>query len=485
MMRLLVTIAVLLALPTGAARLSADGPAYPATEPGRHARDYFAAYNTDETAMRGFFATHVSAEDLRARPVEQRLQIWRQMRDRLGRLTPVRVLDSAADEIVVRARNERGEELDLRFHCATGSPHTLIAIQVEEVGGAGGGGEAAGAAVPPEGPPPGDDQIVRGLASELDSLAAAGAFSGAVELDKDGKTLFGRAYGLADRVTRRKNTLETRFDLGSINKIFTTVAIEQLDQRGRLRLDDPIARYLPDYPHDAGRKITIRMLLDHRSGVPDVLGSPELWKDPLAVRSTEAWYRLVRDLPLEFEPGTRERYSNGGFVLLGMIVQRVSGEDYYAYVRQHVYDPAGMTRTDSYEFDRLPADVAMRYTGGADSTTAGTDPPSHAVTITLGRGSAAGGGYSTVGDLVTFARAMRAHRLLDPAHTDAVIGPGVALGIAGGSPGVNALVEMSGPYTLVALANADPPAAERLAKTAGRMIRRASGGPRPHRPSAH
>ncbi|HUK62466.1 MAG TPA: serine hydrolase domain-containing protein, partial [Dongiaceae bacterium] len=279
----------------------------------------------------------------------------------------------------------------------------------------------------------------------------------------------------------------TRFDIGSINKIFTTTAIHQLAQQGKLALDDSIARFLPDYPAQAARKITIRMLLEHRSGVPDVLEMPELWKNALAVRTADDWYRLIRDQPLEFEPGTRERYSNGGFVILGMIVQRVSGEDYYAYMRDHLYRPAHMSRTDSYEADRLPADVAVRYTNDTDSRAPAALAPGgeQAVTSTLGRGSAAGGGYSTVGDLVRFARAMRAHVLLDASHTDAVIGPGAALGIAGGSPGVNALVELSGPFTLVALANLDPPAAERLAKTVGRMVRRAAGTPPPLGPSPH
>jgi CubicO group peptidase (beta-lactamase class C family) len=465
-----VTIPILVCLCFGVSWPATDEPAYPATEPGRHARDYFAAYNADEPAMRVFFGSHVSAGDLKTRSAEQRLQVWHQMRERLGHLTPIRVLDSADDALTVLARNEHGGEIAMHFHCTPDAPHTLVAIQVEDLAGA---DEGSGGPAVDTGPPLADPEIVAALSSELDSLAHAGAFSGAVELDKDGKPLFTKAYGMADRATGRANTADTRFNLGSINKIFTTVAIQQLDQQGRLRLDDPIVRYLPDYPAESAKKITIRMLLEHRAGVPDVLRSPALWKNPLAVRTAEDWYRLIRDEPLEFEPGTRQRYSNGGFVMLGMIVQRVSGADYYAYVRDHVYSPAGMTRTDSYQGDHLPADVAVRYTRDTDSTVAGGADP-HPESIHLGRGSAAGGGYSTVGDLVRFAGALRAHRLLDAAHTDAVIGPGVSLGIAGGSPGVNALVELSGPYTLVALANADPPAAEQLAKTAGRRMRRAT-----------
>jgi CubicO group peptidase (beta-lactamase class C family) len=206
-------------------------------------------------------------------------------------------------------------------------------------------------------------------------------------------------------------------------------------------------------------------------------------KHRLAGRPASDWYRLVRDEPLEFEPGTKERYSNGGFVILGMIVERASLEDYYAYVRSHVCTPAGMTRTDHYPADHLPDDVAVPYTDRADAAAGAGDASAPAasrlvpVTVRFGRGSAAGGGYSTAGDLVRFARALRERRLLDAAHTEALIGPGPGgLGIAGGSPGVNALLEMSGPYTLVALANLDPPAAERIGRDVGRLIRRAGGG---------
>src|SRR5215831_14967469 len=122
-----VTIPMLVVLSIGVSWPAADEPAYPATEPGRHARDYFAAYNADETAIRAFYSSHISANDLRARPVEQRVQVWHQMRERLGRLTPVRVLDSADDAVTVLARNEHGDEIAMHFHCTPDPPHTLVA----------------------------------------------------------------------------------------------------------------------------------------------------------------------------------------------------------------------------------------------------------------------------------------------------------------------------------------------------------------------
>ena len=470
-------MALLAAAALGARPAAAEDVKFPDTEPGRHAREFFAAYNADEATMRAFYAGNIAAEDLKARTPGQRLEVWRQLRGEQGQLTPMRVLGAGEDFVAVQARNARGEALTLRFHCRAEPPHPLVGIQVEASEDT--GGPPAGAA--PAGPPPTDAQIVAALAGQLDSLSRAGAFSGVAVLDKNGTALFARAYGMASREARRPNTLDTRFDLGSINKIFTTVAVYQLARQGRLGLDDPIARHLPDYPAEAAGKITVRMLLEHRAGVPDVLRSPELWKDPLQVRTAADWYRLVRDLPLEFEPGTRQQYSNGGFVLLGMIVQRVSGEDYYDYIRRHVYGPAGMAHTDHYEGDRLPEDVAVRYSrdGGEPAVGAGNAAGPQPVRVQLGRGSAAGGGHSTAGDLVRFARALRDHRLLDSTDTEALIGPGAGLGIAGGSPGVNALLELSGPYTLVVLANLDPPAAEVVGRGAGRLVRRAGGTGRP------
>ena len=450
----------------------ADEVAFPNTEPGRHAREFFQAYDKDEAAMRAFYTSNVSAKDLEDRPVETRLGVWRRMRGEQGTFTPVRLLAEGADFVEILVRGEHGQPLKIRLNCAAEAPHTLLNLRLEPAEEEGGGPPAA-----PEvsGPPPDDDQIVHSLSAELERKTAADEFSGAAILDKGGRTLFGKGYGEASRKEKRPNAVDTRFNLGSINKIFTHVAILQLEQQGKLKLDDTIDRFLPDYPRGNASRVTVRMLLDHRGGVPDVLESRKLWDDPLKVRTVSDWYALVRDRDLDFEPGTRQKYSNGGYVLLGAIVERVSGEDYYGYVRKHVYGPAGMTDAESDLGEARPARTAVGYVKELDAGTVRYVEE----TQRLGRGSPAGGGYATVADLVAFANALRAGKLLDVAHTRALIGDQISLGIAGGSPGVNALLEVSGPYTLVVLSNLDPPAAEQFAQTAGRMIRRASGVPVP------
>jgi len=215
---------------------------YPDTAPGRHAREFFAAFNGGEAAMREFWTAHGSPAALAARPVSARLEVWRTMRDNQGSLTPVRVAGSGDDWIDVDAVAERGGALTIHFACDDTPAHGLVALRLESSddtagrqdgpppapGAAPGAvpGAAIGAAPPAApGPPPSDAEIVARLSSELDSLSRAGAFSGAAMLDKDGHTLFARAYGLADRATQSPNRLETRFNVGSINKIFTHVAI--------------------------------------------------------------------------------------------------------------------------------------------------------------------------------------------------------------------------------------------------------------------
>jgi CubicO group peptidase (beta-lactamase class C family) len=375
-------------------------------------------------------------------------------------------------------RTEKAGRLVMHFECHAEAPHTLQGVLFEATDDRGGGPGGPGGRAPEEaGPPLTDEQIVARLAAELDSLSRIDRFSGVALLDKGGRTLLARAYGMASREDKRPNTMETRFHLASIGKQFTSVAIRQLAAAGKLSLDDPVTKHLTDYRVANAAKITIRMLLDHRAGVADVLDSPEVWKEPLKYRTASDWYRAIRERPLEFEPGARSRYSNGGYAVLGMVIERVSGEDYYDYIRRHVYAPAGMTRTDSYFGDALPPDVAVGYTRDPDGRRAPPAPDSgepEAVTVRLGRGSAAGGGYSTAADLLRYANALRSGKLLGAKGGDGGMDAGSGLGVAGGSPGTNTLLEIQGPYTLVLLANQDPPVAERFAETTGRQLARAA-----------
>ena len=302
-------------------------------------------------------------------------------------------------------------------------------------------------------------ELTRRLGDLLDSLAAKDEFSGVAVLARNGAPVFQRALGMADREARRANTVETAFNLGSINKIFTQIAVRQLAAQGKLSLDSTLAAYWPDYPNaEVARRVTIRQLLRHTSGIGGNIFDPPAGGNRRAIRRLADFLPLFVHEPLQFEPGTRNAYSNAGYVVLGLLVERLSGESYYDYLAAHIYRPAGMTRTAHYAVDSLPPNTAIGYTRGEREAPA-TAPLRPNSADLPGRGSSAGGGYSTAADLVRFLAALRAGTI--PA------GPPAGVGIAGGTGGVNTVVEgaLPGGYDLIVLTNLDPPAAERVART--------------------
>jgi CubicO group peptidase (beta-lactamase class C family) len=302
------------------------------------------------------------------------------------------------------------------------------------------------------------EELVRRLSSSVDSLAKAGEFSGVVVLAKSGEPVFQRAYGMANRERSIPNNLETAFNLGSINKVFTQIAILQLYAAGKLNPDSTLAVYWPDYPNKAvASKITIRQLMRHTSGIGGNIFDSPAGGTRHDVRTLKDYLALFVNEPPQFEAGTSNAYSNAGYVVLGLLIERLSGQDYYSYVHDHILVPAGMTRTGSFFVDSLPTNTAIGYTTGSENAPPGA--PLHPNTQELpGRGSSAGGGYSTAQDLLKFMKALREHRIPN--------GLPAGLGVAGGSGGINAVVEglLPGGYDLVVLANLDPPAAERVAR---------------------
>jgi CubicO group peptidase (beta-lactamase class C family)/pimeloyl-ACP methyl ester carboxylesterase len=327
-----------------------------------------------------------------------------------------------------------------------------------------------------------ESEAIAGVEALLRKRAATDRFSGAALLGKGGRVLSADAYGQADRERAIPNTLETRFRIGSMNKMFTAVATLQLVEAGRLALDDPVGKHLVGYPNkDVATKVTVRHLLTHTGGTGDIFG-PEYDRNRLNLREHSDYLKLYGSRPPGFEPGSRFEYSNYGFVLLGAIVEAVTGGSYYDYVRENVFRPAGMTSTDSLpESEEVPNRSIgyMRPYPGAESLQPNTD-------LLPWRGTAAGGGYSTVGDLLRFADALTSHELLSPGGTEQLLagkiklgnGLGYAFGFVdernengegwvghgGGFPGMNGdlrIYPKSG-YVVAVLANLDPPAAQRI-----------------------
>jgi CubicO group peptidase (beta-lactamase class C family) len=331
-------------------------------------------------------------------------------------------------------------------------------------------------------------EAVLALKTEIERRVAADRFSGTVMVSRNGKTIFSGAYGFADRDKKIQNDLGTQFRIGSMNKMFTAVATIQLVQNGKLKLNGTVGEYLPDYPNkDLASKVTIHHLLTHTGGTGDFFG-PEFDKHRLELRALQDYVKLYGQRGLEFEPGSKWDYSNYGFLLLGVLVQKVSGQDYYEYVREHVYKPAGMTSTDSLPESQTVAKRSVGYMKdrATDSWKPNTDTLPY-------RGTSAGGGYSTVEDLQKFAEALREHKLLDAQHTemlttgkadtgggdkyaygfmDRTSGGIRSYGHGGGAPGMNgelAVYPQSG-YVVAVLANLDPPAAQRIASFIGNRL---------------
>ena len=325
------------------------------------------------------------------------------------------------------------------------------------------------------------------LQAYLDSLAKENKFSGVLLVAKDGTTVASKAAGIANKATGAVIDLNTKFNLGSMNKMFTAVAIARLAQAGKLSFTDTVGKYLPDYPNkEVAEKVTIHHLLTHTSGMG------MYWNDKFKAQrekilSVAAYLPLFAADPLAFAPGEKFQYSNAGYIVLGAILEKVSGQDYYTYVQEHIYKPAGMNDTGFYEPGKEIPNLAVGYTRmGPDGKRQEelTDNTSRRDV----KGGPAGGGFSTATDLVKFQQALFSNKLLDKAHTDLVTTgkvdgpPGMgkygygfgdnnadgkhSVGHNGGFPGIAANFEMfpETGYTAVELMNTDPPVMMPVAK---------------------
>ncbi len=178
---------------------------------------------------------------------------------------------------------------------------------------------------------------LKALSARANRLAGEDELSGAVLVAKDDRVLFRHAYGLADRSRGIPNTIRTRFRIGSMNKMFTAVAILQLVEAGKVKLAAPLGTYLPDYPNrQVATKVTIDQLLTHTGGTGDIFG-PSFDAHREQLRTLADYVKLYGKRRLEFAPGSRWAYSNYGFILLGVVIEKATGQSYYDYVHAHIY----------------------------------------------------------------------------------------------------------------------------------------------------
>jgi CubicO group peptidase (beta-lactamase class C family) len=355
--------------------------------------------------------------------------------------------------VEIQITGSTGAEGAITLDLTDDDPPRVRRIGVDLGKAAGGrGGEAAPGALPP---PPitaamNPDQMRAPLEQYLAGLVKDDRFAGVVLVARDGQPVFQQAFGLADRANGRANTTGTRFNIGSITKTFTQVAIGQLVADGRLALSDPLGRFFPDYPQADSRTATVEQLLNHRGGLADFFGPAFSAAAKDRFRSTADYFRFVSSLPPLFAPGTKSQYCNGCYIALGAIVEQVSGVPYERYIADHVFAPAGMAHAGFLQTDAIEADLALGYTRRVDGAAGALRSN---VMLHGSSGSAAGGSYATAADLLAFANARRDGRL--PRDSG-------MMQVAGGAPGTNASLQTEGRWTVVVLSNLDPPSGEQV-----------------------
>jgi D-alanyl-D-alanine carboxypeptidase len=451
-------------------------PALPSTEAGKRVAGWITAFNTgDDAAMRQYLSENMAPEAIERRPVEERLGMYRDMREAFGKVELRKVVQAKESQVTVVFAVREGF-VELNFEFEPQPPRRLIRIFGEPT-------------EDPDLPPPpkvSESEAITAIEKAVAEAVAADQFSGTVLVAHDGKALFLKAWGLASIEHNTPNRIDTKYNLGSINKIFTRLAIGQLVQDGKLSFGDTLGKILPEYPNaEARQKVTIRHLLEMRSGIGDFFGERFDATPKNLFRANADYLPMFAADPLAFEPGSRRLYSNGGYAVLGAIIEKISGQSYYDFVRERVFLRAGMTNTDSFEADVPVPNLAEGYThlwGPDEKSMPG--PRRKNIYSRPARGSAAGGGYSTAEDLLRFTNAVLDDKLLSPPYTDWYLSwqePGSGtppprsqgdLGWNGGAPGINAVLEvdLAVGYTIIVLGNYDPNAAGNAAKTIRRIL---------------
>lgn len=445
----------------------------PSTNPGKLLQGWLETLNSGDVAPRTkFIEEHYTEAVLDGVKPEQMARRGLRFREMVGGGFDLYKVTQSSDTEIKALLKEKGGFgwAEIRIQVDPAKPERITVLDLNQA--------------PPalEARPAREDSaaLTKDVDALLEKLTAQDRFSGAILLAKDGKPFFQKAYGFADRENKTANNEDTKFRIGSMNKMFTSVAIAQLVQQRKLKYRDTLAEVLPDYPDkDAAAKITVHQLLTHTSGFGDFFGEEfDRKKDHL--RALRDYLQFFVNKPLQFEPGKGWSYSNAGMIVAGLIVENVSGQDYFDYVREHIYKPAGMKDTDSYEKTQTQPNQSKGYMK-EDGKWA-----SNYASLPL-KGSSAGGGDSTAPDLLRFDQALRSHKLLNAELTNLVLtgkaetGPGEkyaygfeerfvdgkrVVGHGGGAPGMNCDLRMyrdSG-YTVIVMSNFSPPIAQQVSR---------------------
>lgn len=469
----------------------------PDTPAGRVLQQFLGLYNQgDVSSVRSWVADHYADPHADQGPQDDRA-VWNSMDYTTCLVKSIEFEPSAGlhlhsieqsqpHEIGVLVQSGlAGEWLYLKAKVAAEPPHRLIEFRTRP------------ALMPPargDSTSLNDESLVDNLDTFIGRLADADIFSGTVLVARGGEPIYRRAFGLASREFGVPNRIDTLFNIGSLNKMFTSVAVARLVEQGVLAYEDTVSRYVPEYSH-AAETITLHHLLAHLSGVGSYWNE-QFESNRVHVRTVQDFLSLFMHEPLAFKPGERWLYSNGGYVLLGAIIERVTGQSYYDVVRELIYRPAGMLHTDAYEVDRPIQNLAVGYTHVNHAGLRELGPHRNNLFMHVIKGGPGGGGFSTVEDLLRFDHALRRHKLLNPALTGLILSGKVELrgsdlqyaygffdrqingrrivGHSGNFPGIGAQFDMfmESNWTAAILSNVDPAASQIVADHLRDMLTR-------------
>jgi CubicO group peptidase (beta-lactamase class C family) len=445
-------------------RVTAQQPASTATTSAEQTvRELVRVLNVgDRTGLRSFVDQRFVNDGPNGVPAAERVNRLQRLASIFGSIT-IRSVDAGraneASAIVQSGRTEAWRRLTVFFD--SGTPPRILRVGIAP-------------AAAPDAPTRrlSDAEVVEQLKAYVERMASRDVFSGTVLLAKAGKPLYRAAFGEANKDFGVRNTIDTKFNLGSMNKMFTAVAVMQLVEAGKLSLDDTLGKFLRAgaLRPDVLSKVRVKHLLTHTSGLGSYF-TPE-WdgQSRARYRSVDDWMGLVKDEALQFEPGTRWGYSNTGMLVLGKVIEVASGQDYFDYVRERIARPAGMTNTDAYQLDRVNKNLAVGYE--PEQTPRGVEYRNNIFRHVI-RGGPAGGGYSTVEDLTRFAEALRSGKLVSAESFRLLTTPkpelrspeygfgfgiemgGKIVGHGGGFPGINSQLDIyvGEDYTMAVMSN--------------------------------
>jgi CubicO group peptidase (beta-lactamase class C family) len=331
-------------------------------------------------------------------------------------------------------------------------------------------------------------EAVEEIRALMSRLKAKDWFSGTLLVAKGDKVLLTDFAGEANKGDHAPVNIDTKFNLGSMNKMFTAVAAARLVEAGKLGFDEPIGKWIDEtwLPKEVTDKITVRQLITHTSGLGSYFNEIYMKSSRALFLKLDDYKPLIKDDRPAFPPGTRFQYSNTGMFLLGVVIEKVTGEDYFEHIREAVYAPAGMTNSDCYEMDYPVENLAIGYSPDfASPYKWQNNLYKHVI-----KGGPAGGGFSTVKDLHRFALALLAGKLISPPTREmmwtdfkganygygftVVQSPaGKAVGHSGGFDGINSQLDIyvdSG-YIVAVMSNYDNGASP-LANKIGAILAR-------------